>query len=353
MHTQNINGYQLSPQQRVLHRARALNPDAFACRAVIGIEGPLDPSTLEAALVDLVDRHEILRTRFERFPGMDFPLQVIEEEAAPALPFEDLAHLDAAEREKRVAASLEEMAESIRDLAAAPPLRCRLICAGYDRHLLLLCFSSLLGDRAATEIMVREIAVALAGYQDDEALEPLQYVDLAGWLTDMLHAKENASGRDLWQRRDGDEPLATHLPWQIERGGDRFEPRCLTTHLAPTATADLQAWCAAHERAPEHVAFAIWALLAARHGGPAQTTVGYEFHGRKFDDLRDALGRVAHQLPIPVQTESGTRFDRYLDEIEAALDRATTAAESFTWELPGYESEWPGGGCALAFEPVV
>ena len=42
---------------------------------------------LEEALSRVLDRHEILRTVFDRLPGERFPLQIIEEEVHPELVF--------------------------------------------------------------------------------------------------------------------------------------------------------------------------------------------------------------------------------------------------------------------------
>src|SRR4029453_12636018 len=102
MPKQVIEGFRLSPQQERLwslqQRDRCL---PYQTRCVVLIEGDLDINVLKAALADVVDRHEILRTSFHCLPGMAFPLQVIGDAAALPLSAYDLQHLDAQQQTAR------------------------------------------------------------------------------------------------------------------------------------------------------------------------------------------------------------------------------------------------------------
>ncbi|HWP42128.1 MAG TPA: condensation domain-containing protein [Blastocatellia bacterium] len=74
-------GYRLSPQQRRLwlleQRYRGA---AFVSQCAASITAGLDRERIREALERVVARHEILRTSFERQPGLRLPLQVIAEE---------------------------------------------------------------------------------------------------------------------------------------------------------------------------------------------------------------------------------------------------------------------------------
>src|SRR6185295_5401397 len=71
-----IEGYRLSPQQR---ESWEMQEESEACRAqcAVLIEGPVDGEKLQQALEEVVKRHEILRTTFQRRPERKYPLQVI------------------------------------------------------------------------------------------------------------------------------------------------------------------------------------------------------------------------------------------------------------------------------------
>jgi len=72
-------GYELSPQQKILFTQ--CRHAAVAGLALL-LEGEADPEKVRSALQALVQRHEILRTRFQRRTGMKFPFQVVSDEAS-------------------------------------------------------------------------------------------------------------------------------------------------------------------------------------------------------------------------------------------------------------------------------
>src|SRR5205814_687680 len=74
-----MQGYRLSPHQHRLWAMRHAHATNSLC--VIQITGKLEPEELKAALLDLIRRHEVLRTVYRRPPGMKAPLQVILDES--------------------------------------------------------------------------------------------------------------------------------------------------------------------------------------------------------------------------------------------------------------------------------
>ena len=68
MERDNIEGFGLSPQQRLSWRLRQEGAPAGFVSCLVAVEGLSDPSRLEAHLNRIAERHEILRTRFEVLP---------------------------------------------------------------------------------------------------------------------------------------------------------------------------------------------------------------------------------------------------------------------------------------------
>src|SRR5215207_5370534 len=90
-----VEGYRPSPQQRrvwsLQRRDESHASDATPYRAVcaVDIEGELDVRVLRAAVSDVVERQEVLRTTFRSVRGMSFPLQVVEDACEVRLEEED------------------------------------------------------------------------------------------------------------------------------------------------------------------------------------------------------------------------------------------------------------------------
>src|SRR5947208_2243111 len=68
--------FHLSPQQKLAWRLTK-DPARSITQVAVDIKGNVDLPRLKASLQRVVDSHEILRTGFQRSPGMEFPFQVI------------------------------------------------------------------------------------------------------------------------------------------------------------------------------------------------------------------------------------------------------------------------------------
>src|SRR5213596_829939 len=68
-------GFQLSPQQK--HLWSLPGGPRMSAQLALSLEGSVDVGRLKHALQNIVKRHEILRTTFQRNSGMKFPLQVV------------------------------------------------------------------------------------------------------------------------------------------------------------------------------------------------------------------------------------------------------------------------------------
>src|SRR5262245_52971662 len=148
-----LEGYRLSAlQQRVWQLQRA-SSNVYRAQCAVLVEGELDQARLRAALEQVVQQHEILRTVFQQLPGMEQPLQVIRD---------------------RVEVSYSEDDEF--DLATGPLVAVRLVRESEQRHHLTISVPALCGDGASLRNLVEQISKSydeLAG----EADEVVQYAD--------------------------------------------------------------------------------------------------------------------------------------------------------------------------------
>src|SRR5438552_881057 len=182
-------GFQLSPQQRHfcgLHNDAANAADHLAVR----LEGPLDVAPLKQALKRVVERHEILRTTFQRSSGMKFPFQVVN--ANTDVRWEELAFrkLSSSEQDARIADALSDNNKST--LEQTPILRASLLALGNERHVLILSLPALCADHVTLNNLTVEVR---ANYSEEElgGAEPLQYADYSEWQNDLLQKNDEES----------------------------------------------------------------------------------------------------------------------------------------------------------------
>jgi hypothetical protein len=142
---QAITGFRLSPQQKrvwALQQSAGNLPFHALCASLI--EGPLDKARLEVALLNVIERYEILHTTFHKVDGMIFPLQVISDFSFHTIPVCDLVSISSWELE--FDAIFEETGLRPFDFERDATIGFLLLRLSPDRHILILHLPALCAD---------------------------------------------------------------------------------------------------------------------------------------------------------------------------------------------------------------
>ena len=142
------------PTQRELWRLRSTLPRPAALNLAFGLllDGPFDPSAMEWALQELVNRHEPLRSAHSG-PGNGPATEVL----SPVDMRLEYVELSSATGSSRVMDLLGRFAKAVdREVEAPPLLRAQCLLLEPDQHLLLLTFNHLAVDGWALELFCRE-----------------------------------------------------------------------------------------------------------------------------------------------------------------------------------------------------
>src|SRR4026207_2133966 len=139
MSMETIQGFALSPQQKRLW-SLCRHDDEQRCRArwLVLIKGQLESARLRAAVAQVVQRHEILRTTFCCLESMTISLQSVHEDSDFQFTFYEWQELSADEQAAGVENLWREVQQASLDLQAGSQLGVRLIAFGVEEHLLLL-----------------------------------------------------------------------------------------------------------------------------------------------------------------------------------------------------------------------
>ena len=211
-----VEGYRVSVQQERLWRLCEEYGEAhFRSTCAIWLpSGALSTEALQRTLIELLRRHESLRTSFRRLAALSAPLQcvlddvLLDEAAHRVLEFTTATELVGADdaggdtnRAKRVfdAWVLRDSERSF-DLSESLLFRAAVVEFERERHLLCLSASALVVDREAIAETARQWvrAYALTSAAGDEE-EALQYADYAQWQYELFESEESRDGRDFWR----------------------------------------------------------------------------------------------------------------------------------------------------------
>ncbi|RMC23154.1 condensation domain-containing protein, partial [Paracoccus siganidrum] len=201
-------------QQRLWFLGQLEGPSAtYNIPMALRIEGDLDADALQAALNDVIARHEALRTRF---PAGDTPRQEVLDSASLVLQRRDIgaAALDAA---------LAEGAAQVLDLAAGLPLAATLFRLGDREHVLLLVLHHIAADGASMAPLAADLSAAYAARLDGRAPDrpalPVQYGDYTLWHRQLLGDPNDPRSRHARQLEFWKQALE-NIPEQMQMPAD-------------------------------------------------------------------------------------------------------------------------------------
>ena len=325
----------LSWAQKRLYFIHRLDPTAsvaYHMPAGLRLVGALDTQALRTALDRIVERHEVLRTRFVERDGE--PFQVIDAPQGFALVVEDLCVLSEEAREHAVARAGADEAAAPFDLERGPLIRGRLLQLRADEHVLFLTQHHIVSDQWSIGVLVREFAALYrAGVEGSTAgLMPLrvQYADYAAWQQGWLHGTAVQAQVAFWKRQLEGAPALLNLPTDRPRPAvQRYRGRTAAMQVPVALTTALRELARRHGTTLFTTLFAGLAVLLSRLSEQNDIVIGSPFANRQRPEIEPLLGFFANTLALRVRVDT----EASVGDLLAAAKTATI--ESFAHhELP-------------------
>ncbi|MCS3519240.1 amino acid adenylation domain-containing protein/FkbM family methyltransferase [Bradyrhizobium elkanii] len=248
----------------------------------------------------MVDRNDILRAAFQQLPGMEAPLQVIQDDTRPAVETYDWRACAPAERQTKLRQLWTE--EPVFELHEAPLLFASLARSGEREQVLQLVAPSIVADSESLALILREIAVRANGAKAGPRAE-VQFLHLSEWCHEVREDQDNAARRSFWR--------------------DQIHPR-LVLPFARSAAAGPSG--EAHIEGPvfdRSTVLAAWALVLARYGATCEVTIHCRLPGRMFDELADAVGPMATSVPVGISWSADETLFALTERIDRSLAEAS------------------------------
>ena len=319
-----IEGFRLSPQQqRLWQLIKEDGASRYCVRCAFMLDGKLHAHTLQAAIQDVVARHEILRTRLEIFPGARLPLQIIEEDVSVTIDIEDLSNVEA-----------EAQSTQIDELFALPNsnrLEAALLRLAANKHLLFFRLPACCADGPSLRNLMKDLGQSYQARIGAGALaeEPIQYADFSEWQNDLLEAAEAEVGKLYWRNRDLSETAALKLPF--ERSSSSTQELVTHSREQKIESATIDALAIRYNVSVSTLLLAAWYALLWRLTGQSDLLIGIAHDGRRYEDLSSAIGPIAKYLPI-VCVVDDVPFPQLVERVREVTEEARQWQEVFTYE---------------------
>jgi amino acid adenylation domain-containing protein/non-ribosomal peptide synthase protein (TIGR01720 family) len=325
-----IEGYRLSPQQRRLWLLRQSDRTALCA---VRIDGELEVEALQKAIREVVSHQESLRTTFKLLPGMTIPVQVISDRVDVAFTRHDVTELSVEEQDLKIETLFVNAAERKVDYERLPLLHCDLIARSANKHALIVSLPVACADAPSLECLVRQMAAA---YKPEKPLhiEAMQYADFAEWQNELLEAKGGLASQ-YWRQQNLSGLDAQNLSFEKRVvSGETFQPATLPFAISAAAGARIKTLASRYAVSPSSFALACWQVLLSRVTGHSNIVIGVAFDGRKFAELKDAIGLFSTFLPVRGDLPLSLSFERLLQQTSEQEHEARRWQEYFTWDVP-------------------
>jgi amino acid adenylation domain-containing protein len=298
--------------------------NAYNSPAATRLEGPLDVEALRRALDFVVERNEILRTRYEAVDGQ--PSQRVLSSSPMPLPMVDLS----GQPRERVHAELDRLlqqeAERPYDLRRDAVLRPTLFRLAEHDHVLLLVVHHIAIDGWSKAVLWRELSTAydayLSGGEPQLPAPALQYADWAVWHRRWLDSGVLDRQLAYWRDRLAGVPPLLELPTDRPRPavrtgrGDRID-RMFDLELLD----DLRQLSREEGGTLFMAVLAALAALLGRYADAEDVVVGAPLAGRNRVEIENLVGYFMNTVALRLDLGGDPTFRQLLGRArEASLE---------------------------------
>ncbi|HEX6719319.1 MAG TPA: condensation domain-containing protein, partial [Pyrinomonadaceae bacterium] len=331
-----VSGFRLSPQQERVWELQqeAAEQVCYGTQCELLLEGELEAERLERAIKEVVQQHEILRTKYRRLPEMKIPVQVIEAQGKVRFEQGELQGKSEAEQQAEISRLYEAVRQGIGKNGAG--LHVQVMKAGAGSSVVVLSTAAMNLDAIGMKNLVEKIS---RRYESETGADsPLQYADLSEWQHDLLESEDMEQGREFWRAQE-----KTAGGIKLPRGEGAGEGLAyVKLRLGQVLSRRVAELAQEQQSSGERLLLACWQTLLCRLSGQTEIVVGVASAGRNYEGLGEALGLFGKYLPLRMQMTGGKEFLQLWQESSAAVAEMEKWQEYYRWNGNG-EQELSAG----------
>ncbi|MCA9945761.1 MAG: amino acid adenylation domain-containing protein, partial [Anaerolineales bacterium] len=312
-------------QQRLWFIAE-MNPQTNANYNVpihLEIDGPLDIPALEYSFNQLLQRHEILRTRYP-LTEEEMPVQEILDFTAVSLPVTNLTDLPPAEKETQAKQLRQLNAQMPFDLKTGPVYRIQILRLAPARHQLLFTIHHIAFDAWSTNLFLREIVAhylhQTTGFQPTLPDGDVQYADFTVWQQERLTDEALAEQLAFWRDHLAHAPNALALPTDKPRPQVQTSRGDILEFKLPGELAHkVKRWTQTNRATLFMTLLTAFYGLLYRYANQEDIVVGTPIANRNHPDLKNVIGFFLNTMALQAHIEETMTWQDLLHQVRETM----------------------------------
>ncbi|QLE41851.1 amino acid adenylation domain-containing protein [Nostoc sp. C052] len=280
--------------------------------------GTLNVDALQQSLIEIIHRHEALRTNFVSVDGQ--AAQIIQTQPNRTVTVVDLQHLPLTEQKTTAQELLEQQAIEPFDLAHDPLIRATLVVLSPTEQWLLVCMHHIVSDGWSIGVFVEELQALYNAYSQGQPSPllplPIQYADFALWQRQWLVGEVLNSQLSYWEQQLANAPTFLPLPTDRPRPAvQTFNGAYLEFALSVELTQQLTKLSQKQGVTLFMTLLAAYNTLLYRYTGQEDILVGSPIANRDRTELEGLIGFFVNTLVMRTNLTENPSFSELLSRV--------------------------------------
>ncbi|WP_236587727.1 non-ribosomal peptide synthetase [Tumebacillus amylolyticus] len=284
----------------------------------LSFEGELELDHLQAALQEIVSRHESLRTAFVERD--DEAMAVVLPQSDVDLPLSDLQGYASDEREQVLERMMLNHSARPFDLGAGSLYQFHLYRLTPREHVLLITLHHIISDGWSAGVFTRELAALYTAFAEGKPLSltvpALQYVDYAAWQQRYVHTADYQRQMAYWKKQ-----LAGQLPI-LELSADHAHPAkpsyagaVIRAALSDELAAAVEAFALEHGVTAQMVLLTAFQALLYARTRQEDLLIGVPVANRPFEETEGMIGYFVNTLVLRTSLAGNPSIAEWLHRV--------------------------------------
>ena len=302
----------------------APNTAAYNMPTAFRLEGRLNATALEAAFLQVMQRHEILRSVYGEQDGeLIITIRPVPRDIVRTT---DLQSLDQTEQAIQIKQLIDAEAQQPFNLTQGPLIRIRLLKLSEQEQVLLINLHHIVCDGWSIGLFVREIAELYDALISDRTPRlpelPIQYGDFAYWQRQQLQGEALDKQLAYWRQQLAQLP-ALEFPTDFSRSeGLNYQGASVSFTLTEQVTANLKTLSANSGVTLFTTLLAIFSVMLQRYTGQSDIVTGTVIASRNRTEIEHLIGFFVNALPLRLDLSANPTFQTLLLHAKKVVQEA-------------------------------